>query len=90
MSNTGLQTNNRQTGFVLSVETVLFATVIILGCITGWVMVRDSFNAELFDTANVIEGAITFPYFSDPNRGVATPYVDKTFNFQAPAATEDG
>lgn len=78
-----------QAGYIISIETMLFVTIIVLGSIVGWVNIRDSFNAELFDTANAIEGAITFPYFSDPNRGTAVPVVPQTFSFPAPAATEN-
>lgn len=63
---------HRQSGFVLSVESLLFASILIAGTIVGWVMIRDSINAELVDTANAIEGAIGFPYFTDPLRGTGT------------------
>jgi hypothetical protein len=75
----------RQGGFVLSVETLLFASILIAGTITGWVMIRDSFNAELIDTANAIQGAISLPYFADPLRGTGpAPEYDELL-FVAPA-----
>jgi len=71
------RTRDRQRGFVLSIETLLFATILVAGTIVGWVMIRDSINAELIDTANAIEGAIGFPYFSDPLRGTGP---ERTFD----------
>jgi hypothetical protein len=79
----------KQKGFVVSLEAVLFIVLIVLGSIMGWVAIRDSFNAELFDTANAIESSITFAYFSDPNRGTVVPVVPQTYSFPAPVATED-
>jgi hypothetical protein len=64
---------NRQSGFVLNTEYMLFIIVLVFGLVVGWVSIRDSFNAELIDTANAIESSITFYYFNDPNRGVVPP-----------------
>ena len=64
---------NRQSGFVLNTEYMLFIIVLVFGLVVGWVSIRDSFNAELIDTANAIESSITFYYFNDPNRGVEPP-----------------
>lgn len=79
----------KQRGFVISLEAVLFLVLIVMGSIMGWVAMRDSFNAELFDTANAIESSITFAYFSDPNRGTVVPLVPQIYSFPVPVATED-
>ena len=60
---------NRQRGFILTSEYILFATILVMGLFVGWVTMRDSFNAELIDTANAIESSIKFYYFNDPTRG---------------------
>ena len=80
----------RQQGFIISLEAALFTTIIIMGSIVGWVMIRDSVNAELFDTANVIESTIQYPYFSDPSRGTVTSFTEQTFTFESPSTTESG
>lgn len=77
-----------QAGFILSFEAVLFATVMVLGTVVGLVNVRDSFNAELLDTANLIEGAIVMPYFSDPARGAGAAFVAQRFDYSVPPAGE--
>lgn len=78
----------RQGGFIVSFEAFLFATVVVLGTVVGLVNVRDSFNAELLDTANMIEGAILVPYFSDPNRGAGPAVVPQTFDYSVPPVAE--
>jgi hypothetical protein len=77
-----------QTGFVLSLEILLFASILIAGTITGWVMIRDSVNAELMDTANAIESAISFPFFADPLRGTGPDFSPDSFSFASPKSTE--
>jgi hypothetical protein len=71
IKNTNSAGKNKQKGFVLSLEMLLFASLLVAGTITGWVAIRDSVNAELKDAANALESAISFPYFSDPLRGTA-------------------
>lgn len=72
----------RQSGFVLNTEYMLFIAILVFGLVVGWVSIRDSFNAELIDTANAIESSITFYYFNDPNRGVTPPaFVADELNF---------
>jgi hypothetical protein len=71
---------NKQKGFVLSLEMLLFASLLVAGTIAGWGTIRDSINAELIDTANAIESAISFPYFSDPLRGTTSVTLD-SFTF---------
>jgi hypothetical protein len=72
IKNTKSAGKNKQKGFVLSLEMLLFASFLVAGTLTGWVHIRDTVNAELIDTANAIESAISFPYFSDPLRGTAS------------------
>lgn len=79
---------SRQMGFVLSIEMLLFASILIAGTITGWVMIRDSVNAELLDTANAIESAISFPFFADPLRGTGSAFSPDSFSFTPPQSTE--
>ena len=78
----------KQMGFVLSLEMLLFASILIAGTITGWVMIRDSVNAELIDTANAIDGAISFPFFSDPLRGTGAAVTPESFSFISPESVE--
>lgn len=49
---------------------MLFVTILVLGTLAGWVMLRDAANAELVDYANSL--AARLPYFSDPNRGTTS------------------
>ena len=72
IKNTNSAGKNKQKGFVLSLEMLLFASLLVAGTITGWVTIRDSVNAELIDTANALESSISFPYFSDPERGTGS------------------
>ena len=65
---------------------LLFATILVLGLIVGWVNIRDSVNAEFIDVANVIESSITFPYFSDPNRGNTPDFEADALHFQNASA----
>tara|TARA_R100001377_G_scaffold82177_2_gene62302 strand:- start:6186 stop:6455 length:270 start_codon:yes stop_codon:yes gene_type:complete len=74
----------QQLGFVVTIELLLFASILVGGTITGWVIIRDSFNAELMDTANAIEGAINFPYFSDPLRRTGPDIVYDSLLFTVP------
>lgn len=78
----------RQRGFVLNAEYMLFVIILVLGLVVGWVSIRDSFNAELIDTANAIEGAITFYYFNDPDRGLGPAAVPASLEFCQPGAGE--
>ncbi len=45
---------NDESGFVVSVELVLIATILVIGLVTGLTMLRDAVLAELADTANAI------------------------------------
>lgn len=81
--------HHRQQGFILNAEFMLFVAVLVLGLVVGWVTLRDSFNAELLDTANAIEKSITFYYFNDPDRGESTSgFSNDTLNFVAPSDNE--
>jgi hypothetical protein len=77
-----------QRGFVLSVETLLFSSILIAGTLLGWVNIRDAMNSELIDTANAITGSINFSYFSDPLRGTGSTFDADELLFSAPAPTE--
>jgi len=81
--------NNRQQGFILNAEFMLFVAVLVLGLLVGWVSLRDSFNAELVDTANAIESSITFFYFNDPDRGLGPAFDQAALEF-CPPGTEEG
>ena len=78
----------KQRGYILSLESLLFALILVVGLVVGWVNIRDAVNAELMDAANVIEGSITFPYFSDPNRGAADTFTPDKLEFVAPDTDE--
>ncbi len=80
---------NSQRGFILNTEFTLFVTILVLGLLVGWVTLRDSFNAELVDTANAIEGSIKFYYFNDPDRGLGTAPVPQSVEF-CEAGGEEG
>jgi len=41
-------------GFVVSVELILIVTILVIGLVSGWTMLRDAVLAELADTANAI------------------------------------
>ena len=88
IKNTYSAGRNRQKGFVLSLEMLLFASLLVAGTITGWVMIRDSVNAELIDTANAIDSAISFPFFSDPLRGTGAAVTPESFSFISPESVE--
>lgn len=45
---------NDESGFVVSVELILIATIVVIGLVSGLTMLRDSVLAELGDTANAI------------------------------------
>jgi len=75
--------SRKQQGFVITSEYALIAAILVLGLITGWVTMRDSFNAELFDTANAIESSVTLYYFNDPNRSTDAVFTPQTFNYEA-------
>jgi Flp pilus assembly pilin Flp len=45
---------NDEAGFVISVELILIATILVIGLVTGWAMLRDAVLAELADTAAAI------------------------------------
>jgi hypothetical protein len=49
---------------------------------------RDSFTAELVDTANAVESSITLYYFQDPDRGAGPAFTPQTFSFQAAPIVE--
>lgn len=78
----------RQTGYVLSTEYLLFATILVIGLLVGWVTLRDSFNAELMDTSNAIESSITYYYFNDPDRGTGPGFTEDTLEFVLPSDDE--
>lgn len=42
---------NDEAGFVVTVEMILVATVLVIGLVAGLAQVRDAVNAELADTA---------------------------------------
>lgn len=78
----------RQRGYLLSTEFLLFVTILVMGLLVGWVVLRDSVNAELMDTANAIESSITYYYFNDPDRGNGPDFVNETLQFLAPSDDE--
>ena len=78
----------RQRGYILSSELVLFAAILVIGLLIGWVSFRDSLNAELIDSANAIESSITFYYFNDPDRGLGPDFVNDKLQFFQPGSTE--
>ncbi len=45
---------NDEAGFVVTVEMILVATVVVIGIVAGLTVVRDAILAELQDTANAI------------------------------------
>ena len=73
---------------MLRAEYMLFVLILVLGLVVGWVSLRDSFNAELLDSANAIEGAITFYYFNDPDRGLGPAFVEDSLEFCQPGGVE--
>jgi hypothetical protein len=77
-----------QQGFVLSVETLLFSSILIAGTLIGWVNIRDAMNSELIDTANAISGSINYSYFSDPMRGQRAAFIADEMLFSAPPPSE--
>lgn len=44
-------------GFVISVELILIVTILVIGLVSGWTMLRDAVLTELADTAQAV-GAI--------------------------------
>jgi Flp pilus assembly pilin Flp len=45
---------NDEAGFVVSVELVLISTILVIGLVTGWTMLRDAVISELSDTAKAV------------------------------------
>jgi Flp pilus assembly pilin Flp len=41
-------------GFVISVELILIVTILVIGLVSGWTMLRDAVLGELHDTAKAI------------------------------------
>lgn len=77
-----------QRGFIISAEAMLFATILVLGTIGGWMAVRSAANAELVDFANALSRNV--PYFSDPNRGKTGTTVPLEYSLEPCFLDEDG
>ncbi len=77
-------------GFILSVESLIFVALLVIGLIVGWVTIRDAANAELIDISNAIEGSIGYHYFADPDRGAGLPFEPDSLEYLAPSADEGG
>ena len=65
----------KQKGFIVSIELIFLATILVIGLLAGWVMLRDTTLGELQDVANAV-GSINQSYTyngtaengdSDPN-----------------------
>jgi hypothetical protein len=56
-----IQKKSRQGGFVVTVELLIVATVLVLGLIVGWAALRDSELAELSDVSESV-GALNQGY----------------------------
>lgn len=50
-----------QKGFIVSIELIFIATILVIGLLAGWVMVRDNTLGELQDVANAI-GSVNQSY----------------------------
>ena len=53
--------NNKQTGFVVTVELLFIVVILVIGLVVGWVQVRNAVIAELADTAEAV-GALDQGY----------------------------
>lgn len=63
---------NDEAGFVISVELILVATILVIGLVTGWAMLRDAVLAELADTAAAIGTANQSFAYSGVTYGTGT------------------
>ena len=52
---------NREGGFIVSVELIFIVTILVIGLLVGWVAVRDAVVAELADVAEAV-GALDQSY----------------------------
>jgi len=50
-----------QKGFIVSIELIFLATILVIGLLAGWVMIRDTTLGELQDVANAI-GSVNQSY----------------------------
>jgi len=51
----------KQKGFIVTIELLLISTILVIGLIVGWVMVRDATLAEMSDMSEAI-GALDQSY----------------------------
>jgi hypothetical protein len=55
------QQRKKETGFIVTLELVFIATILVIGLVVGWVIVRDALTAELDDVAEAV-GALDQSY----------------------------
>ena len=82
---------NRQGGFIVSIELMLIATILVIGMIVGMVAVRDAMVAELHDVAEALgemDQSFVFQGLRDPQNGAATS--PSSFNDEVDDLTDGG
>jgi len=73
-----------ETGFVVSAELVLIATILVIGLIGGWATVRDQVIQELGDVAGAISNinqSYSWSAVTGHSSSVAGSYFDDTLDF---------
>jgi hypothetical protein len=55
------QNTKKRSGFIVSAELIFIATILVIGLIAGWVLVRDTTLGELADVGNAI-GSVNQSY----------------------------
>lgn len=71
----------RQGGFIVTIELLVLATVLVLGLIVGWTSLRDSVLAELSDLSESV-GALSQAYSIDGVSNAASTASTNGSNWQ--------
>ncbi len=72
-------------GFIITMEIILIATITVLGLIVGLTAVRDALVAELSDVAAAIEGS---NFFSNETPSDPAPAADSCIDYSVPPSDE--
>jgi len=88
---------NDEGGFIISMELVLIATILVLGLVAGMVSLRDQLNAELADIGGAIGSldqsvAVSGETAGDGSGAAPTSWLDAadTFDIASAVASDAG
>ncbi len=65
-----MKNRKSQSGFIVSIELIFLATILVIGLVVGWVDVRDSVLAELSDISEAV-GSLNQSYAIDGVQNIA-------------------